>query len=262
MAMRITSSKGISDMFKLLNHRFVSAGLLLSGLGSALASTAAGALEENPYGLGALWAQGDAVAKVTLLILLIMSMGSWYVIFTKWLEQSRMRKLAQVAQDKFWAAGTLRQGADALDKSSPFRFIADKGLEGASRHGGLLGAVDFNTWVTMTLQRAIGTVQSRLQGGLAFLATVGSTAPFVGLFGTVWGIYYALVRIGMTGQASIDKVAGPVGESLIMTAIGLAVAVPAVLGYNWLVRRNKAVMEEVNAFGSDLHAVLLATAKP
>jgi biopolymer transport protein ExbB len=112
----------------------------------------------------------------------------------------------------------------------------------------------------MSIQRAINNVQSRMQDGLAVLATVGSTGPFVGLFGTVWGIYNALVKIGMSGQASIDKVAGPVGESLIMTAIGLAVAVPAVLGYNWLVRRNKVLMEDVNAFGSDLHSVLLATA--
>jgi biopolymer transport protein ExbB len=125
----------------------------------------------------------------------------------------------------------------------------------------LLGTVDFNTWVTMSIQRAMGTVQSRQQDGLAVLATVGSTAPFVGLFGTVWGIYHALVKIGMSGQASIDKVAGPVGEALIMTAIGLAVAVPAVLGYNWLVRRNKAAMEAVQAFGADLHAVLLSTVK-
>jgi biopolymer transport protein ExbB len=121
--------------------------------------------------------------------------------------------------------------------------------------------VDFNTWVSMSIQRAIGNVQSRMQNGLAFLATVGSTAPFVGLFGTVWGIYHALVKIGISGQASIDKVAGPVGESLIMTAIGLAVAVPAVLGYNWLVRRNKAVLEQLNAFGSDLYAVLLISSK-
>jgi biopolymer transport protein ExbB len=208
-----------------------------------------------------LWAQGDAVAKGTLLILVLMSMGSWYVIFTKFTEQSRMLKFAQAAQANFWASGSVREAADALDAASPFRFIAEKGLEGASKHGGLLGNVDFNTWVTMSIQRAMGTVQSRMQDGLAVLATVGSTAPFVGLFGTVWGIYHALVKIGMSGQASIDKVAGPVGEALIMTAIGLAVAVPAVLGYNWLVRRNKAVMEEVNAFGADLHAVLLASAK-
>jgi biopolymer transport protein ExbB len=155
----------------------------------------------------------------------------------------------------------MRQGADALEEASAFRFIADKGLEGAEKHNSMMGAVDFNTWVSMSIQRAIGNVQSRMQNGLAFLATVGSTAPFVGLFGTVWGIYHALVKIGISGQASIDKVAGPVGESLIMTAIGLAVAVPAVLGYNWLVRRNKAVLEQLNAFGSDLYAVLLISSK-
>ena len=226
-----------------------------------VAAAAATVAEENPYGLGALWAQGDFVAKGTLLILVIMSMASWYVIFTKFAEQSKLNKQAKAAQDSFWSANTVEQGKDTLQEGSAFRFIAEKGLEGASKHTGLLGAVDFNEWVTMSIQRAIGNVQSRMQDGLAVLATVGSTAPFVGLFGTVWGIYHALVKIGMSGQASIDKVAGPVGEALIMTAIGLAVAVPAVLGYNYLVRRNKAVMEQVNAFGSDLHAVLLGSAK-
>ena len=230
---------------------------------AAVAANAAEAQagEDNPYGLSALWAQGDIVAKATLLILVLMSMGSWYVIVTKLVEQSKNMRFAKAVQDGFWTAGTLRQGADTLHEDSPFRFIAEKGLESATKHTGLLGAVDFNTWVTMSIQRAINNVQSRMQDGLAVLATVGSTGPFVGFFGTVWGIYNALVKIGMSGQASIDKVAGPVGESLIMTAIGLAVAVPAVLGYNWLVRRNKAVMEDVNAFGSDLHAVLLATPK-
>jgi biopolymer transport protein ExbB len=228
---------------------------------AAPAPAAAAAEEENPYGLSALWAQGDAVAKGTLLILVLMSMGSWYVIFTKFAEQAKLNKQAKAAQESFWSASTVAQGKDTLEEGSAFRFIAEKGLEGASKHTGLLGAVDFNEWVTMSIQRAIGNVQSRMQDGLAVLATVGSTAPFVGLFGTVWGIYHALVKIGMSGQASIDKVAGPVGEALIMTAIGLAVAVPAVLGYNYLVRRNKAVMEQVNAFGSDLHAVLLGSAK-
>jgi biopolymer transport protein ExbB len=225
------------------------------------AASASAVAQENPYGLGALWAQGDFVAKGTLLILVIMSMGSWYVIFTKLAEQSRLHKQAAAARQTFWTAATVELGKDTLAAGSAFRYIAEKGLEGASKHTGLLGAVGFNEWVTLSLQRAIGTVQSRMQDGLAVLATVGSTAPFVGLFGTVWGIYHALVKIGMSGQASIDKVAGPVGEALIMTAIGLAVAVPAVLGYNWLVRRNKAVMEEVNAFGSDLHAVLLGQAR-
>ncbi len=213
----------------------------------------------NPYGLNALWAQGDLIAKATLLILVVMSMASWYVIVTKFIEQSRVIRSGRQTQDTFWQAGSLRQATDALSEGSPFRLIAEKALEGAGQHDGLLGSVDFNTWVTMSIQRAMSHVQNRMQNGLALLATVGSTAPFVGLFGTVWGIYHALVSIGMSGQASIDKVAGPVGESLIMTAIGLAVAVPAVLGYNWLVRRNKLNMETVHTFGADLHAVLLGS---
>lgn len=215
----------------------------------------------NPYGIQAMWEEGDMIAKITLLILIIMSMSSWYVIVTKLLEQSKIKKQAKAVEEGFWTTDSVRKSTDALSANSPFRFIAEKGLEGAGKHVGVLGSIDFNTWVTMSIQRAMNSVQSRLQGGLAVLATVGSTAPFVGLFGTVWGIYHALVKIGMSGQASIDKVAGPVGEALIMTAIGLAVAVPAVLGYNWLVRRNKAAVESIQAFGNDLHAVLLATAK-
>jgi biopolymer transport protein ExbB/TolQ len=147
---------------------------------------------------------------------------------------------ARAAEKNFWKAPSVQEGAAALKKSSPFRFIAETGIEATSKHTGLLEKVDMNEWITMSIQRAIDNVQSRTQDGLAFLATVGSTAPFVGLFGTVWGIYHALTAIGIAGQASIDKVAGPVGEALIMTAFGLAVAVPAVLGYNWLVRRNKS----------------------
>jgi biopolymer transport protein ExbB len=244
----------------MLQHTFTRATAALSTLAFS-ASVMAEEVVENPYGLSALWAQGDVVAKATLLILVIMSMGSWYVIFTKFAEQNRVMRYAQTAQENFWNAGDVRQGASGLEEDSPFRFIAEKGLEGASKHTGLLGSINFNDWVTMSIQRAMNNVQSRMQDGLAVLATVGSTAPFVGLFGTVWGIYNALVKIGMSGQASIDKVAGPVGESLIMTAIGLAVAVPAVLGYNWLVRRNKVAMEEVHAFGADLHAVLLGSAQ-
>jgi biopolymer transport protein ExbB len=227
----------------------------------APAATKATELVENPYGLQALWAGGDFVSKGTIAILVIMSMGSWYIIVTKVYEQSKMGRQARQAEKKFWTAPSVRQGTDALKPGSPYRFIAESGLEASTKHGGLHGQVDANTWITMSIQRAIDNVQSRTQDGLAFLATVGSTAPFVGLFGTVWGIYHALTAIGIAGQASIDKVAGPVGEALIMTAIGLAVAVPAVLGYNWLVRRNKAAMEQVRSFGSDLHAVLLSSPK-
>jgi biopolymer transport protein ExbB len=212
----------------------------------------------NPYGLRALWEQGDWVARATLLILAIMSLGSWYVLISKLVAQSRLGGQGRAANQSFWRADTIRAGADSLQKASPYRFIAESALEATRKHDGLIGLVDLNTWVAQSIERAVAAVHSRTQEGLAVLATVGSTAPFVGLFGTVWGIYNALVRIGASGQASIDKVAGPVGEALIMTAIGLAVAVPAVLGYNWLVRRNKVAMDTVRAFGSDLHTVVLA----
>ena len=216
---------------------------------------------DNPYGLEALWRGGDIVARFTLGILVVMSMGSWYIIITKVYEQYKMNKHARQAEKTFWGAPSVVKGAEGLKKNSPFRYIAETGIEATAKHTGLLEKVDMNEWITMSIQRAIDNVQSRTQDGLAFLATVGSTAPFVGLFGTVWGIYHALTAIGIAGQASIDKVAGPVGEALIMTAFGLAVAVPAVLGYNWLVRRNKAAMDDVRSFGGDLHAVLLSGPK-
>ena len=169
---------------------------------------------------------------------------------------------ARAARKGFFKKASLVDAAKTLKEGSAFRFIAESGIEANDHHeGALTENIDRNTWVTMSVQRSVDDVQSRLQDGLAFLATVGSTAPFVGLFGTVWGIYHALTAIGIAGQASIDKVAGPVGEALIMTAFGLAVAVPAVLGYNWLVRRNKTVMEQVRSFGGELHAVLLSTPK-
>jgi biopolymer transport protein ExbB len=214
---------------------------------------------ENPYGLKALWGQGDWVAKGTLVIMVIMSMGSWYIIFTKLFEQRAMLKSAKSSAEAFWKANSVKAGVGSLEEGSAFRFIAEQGIKASDHHEGtLVESIDKHTWITMTIDRAVGNIQGRLQDGLAFLATVGSTAPFVGLFGTVWGIYNALVKIGISGQASIDKVAGPVGEALIMTAIGLAVAVPAVMGYNWLIRRNKQVMDATRAFSADLHNVLIA----
>ena len=213
---------------------------------------------DNPYGIKAMLEHGDWVSKGTLAILVIMSMGTWYILIVKLFEQFRLMKESNEVGESFWAAGSLQQGIDGLKDSSAFRFIGESGIKATSHHSGLMGDVDLNEWVTMSIQRASENVQNRTQDGLAFLATVGSTAPFVGLFGTVWGIYHALTAIGIAGQASIDKVAGPVGEALIMTAIGLAVAVPAVLAYNWLVRRNKVVMERVRAFSADLHSVLLS----
>jgi biopolymer transport protein ExbB len=213
---------------------------------------------DNPYGLSALWAQGDFVARGTLIILVIMSMGSWYILITKLYESLKISGEARVTRKGFFKSASLTDAAKSLKDGSAFRFIAETGIDAGEHHEGTLTEnIDRNTWVTMSVQRSVDEVQSRLQDGLAFLATVGSTAPFIGLFGTVWGIYHALTAIGIAGQASIDKVAGPVGEALIMTAIGLAVAVPAVLGYNWLVRRNKVTMDAVRGFAADVHGVLM-----
>ena len=213
---------------------------------------------DNPYGLSALWAQGDFVAKGTLIMLAIMSMGSWYILVTKLYESLKIAGEARAARKGFFKHASLGDAAKTLKPGSAFRFIAETGIDANDHHeGALTEHIDRNSWVTMSVQRSVEDVQSRLQDGLAFLATVGSTAPFVGLFGSVWGIYHALTAIGIAGQASIDKVAGPVGEALIMTAFGLAVAVPAVLGYNWLVRRNKVTVEAVRSFSSDLHGVLM-----
>jgi biopolymer transport protein ExbB len=215
---------------------------------------------ENPYDLKHLWAQGDVVARGTLIILIIMSLASWYILVTKLFESFKLSSEAKAARQTFFKSASLNEGMKTLKSGSAFQFIAESGVEAGKDHAGELTAnIDRNTWIGMSVQRAIENVQSRLQDGLAVLATVGSTAPFVGLFGTVWGILNALTAIGIAGQASIDKVAGPVGESLLMTAIGLAVAVPAVLGYNWLVRRNKVTMESVRSFGADLHGVLLGS---
>jgi biopolymer transport protein ExbB len=215
---------------------------------------------DNPYGLEAVW-NGDFISKGTLIILAMMSMGSWYILITKLIDQIKLNNQAKEARKNFWKAVSVQAGIANLKEGSPFRFIAETGSQAFEHHeGSLLEKIDLNEWVTMSIQRAVDKIQSRLQDGLAFLATVGSTAPFIGLFGTVWGIYNALTAIGIAGQASIDKVAGPVGEALIMTAFGLFVAVPAVLGYNFLVRRNKSAMEEVRAFAADLHLVLMSGA--
>ncbi|RZT08964.1 biopolymer transport protein ExbB [Duganella sp. CF402] len=215
---------------------------------------------ENPYGFAAVWEAGF-VSRGTLIILSLMSMGSWYIIITKLIDQTKIFKQSKETTAKFWKASSIAAGSATLTDGSPFRFIAETGTKATAHHdGALLEQIDLSTWVTMSIQRAVDKVQSRLQDGLSFLATVGSTAPFIGLFGTVWGIYNALIAIGMSGNASIDKVAGPVGEALIMTAFGLFVAVPAVLGYNWLVRRNKSAMEDVRAFSADVHSVLISGA--
>jgi biopolymer transport protein ExbB len=221
---------------------------------------------ENPFGLGALIQQGDLVARSTLVILLIMSLLTWFIMITKFFDQRKLRLQAEEAEKQFWSSSSL---TDALGKlkgtSNPFRALAETGKQAYEYHevnkARLSSAIGTSEWITESLQRTADSVISRMQAGLPVLASVGSTAPFVGLFGTVWGIYHALIAISASGSASIEKVAGPVGEALIMTAIGLFVAVPAVLGYNVLLRRNKNVQESVSHFTHELHAYLISGVK-
>ncbi len=215
--------------------------------------------KENPYGLGPLWAQGDIVERGVIVLLGIMSVGTWYIFIMKFLEQSRLIGQSRIVDRRFWSSNSLNEGIEKLPKNSVFRSIAESGVRASS--GVTSGLVNVNDFIGMSLNRQLEEANSRLQGGIAFLASVGSTAPFVGLFGTVWGVLNALIAIGLAGQPSIDKVAGPVGQALIATAIGLFAAVPAVLLYNFLVRRNKVINEKLRSFASDLQTYLITNKK-
>jgi len=206
--------------------------------------------------------QGGIIAWAVFGLLVFMSLYSWFIIITKYLDQKKVLAEAAELEKKFWTATDLKTGASKLEKNSPFRQIVDDGLRASDHHEGrLTDKIDQHEWVTMALNRSVGLINGKLTAGFSFLASVGSTSPFVGLFGTVVGIYRALINIGLAGQASIDKVAGPVGEALIMTALGLAVAVPAVLGYNWLISRNKDIATRLNNFTSDVHGALVSGAR-
>lgn len=225
--------------------------------GSAAAKVNA-ADQSTPYGLAHMVENGDWISRTILGVLVIMSAGTWYIFFTKWIEQQRIMGQAAQVEKKFWTSATLNEGVDKLPKNSIFRGIAEAGLKASTGTTTLVGLSD---WIGMTLTRQLEDANARLQGGIAFLGSVGSVSPFVGLLGTVIGILNALIGIGVAGQMSIDKVAGPVGEALQMTAIGLFVAVPAVLLYNYLVRRNKVITEKLRAFAGDLQAYLISKSK-
>ncbi|MGQ3054499.1 MAG: MotA/TolQ/ExbB proton channel family protein [Roseateles sp.] len=221
-------------------------------------AAAASAPVDNPYSLANIIAHGNVVDQVVLVILALMSMGSWYILVVRVWDTAKLQSEAKDVRASFFKKASLADGIKSLKEESAFRYIATTAVEASEHHeGALTENIDHSSWVTMNVDRAVADVNTKISAGLGFLATVGSTAPFVGLFGTVWGILNALTAIGVAGQASIDKVAGPVGAALIMTAIGLVVAVPAVMGYNWLLNRNKGVMSQVRAFAGDLHGVLM-----
>jgi biopolymer transport protein ExbB len=221
-----------------------------------MAAPTPAAAGENPYGLMAALEQGGLIAQITFGIMVVMSVASWYVFFTKVIEQQKIINEGKRVRTAFWNSPNLREGANKLQKNSAYRQVVDDGLLAEEQHNKLTDPVDQHDWVASNLQRSQAAITAKLSTGLSLLATVGSTAPFVGLFGTVVGIYRALIRIGSSGQASIDAVAGPVGEALIMTALGLAVAVPAVMQYNWLMRRNKVIGENLLRFATDVHGYM------
>jgi biopolymer transport protein ExbB len=226
---------------------------------------AAGAVDPaaNPYGFGALIEHGTGVSYTILAVLAIMSLGTWWIFFTKYWDQHKLAKSARNVEKNFWAAGSAREGIDRLPKGDDFRVIAESAVRAAGHYEGRLGdRISLRDWLDMALTRSVDGLNSKLSGGLSFLATVGSTSPFVGLMGTVYGILVALIKIGLSGQPSIDQVAGPVGEALIMTALGLVVAVPAVIAYNVLLKRNKAIQDMLREFTGDLEANLIGGVKP
>jgi biopolymer transport protein ExbB len=215
---------------------------------------AANAAPQNKFGFAEALEQGGFIAYATVVILGIMSFGSFYILFTKWFEQSKIMRQGRELRASFWRAGSLKEGVSKLEKNSAWRQLVDDGLAAEESHGKMTDAMEAHDWLHGSLARSENSINARLASGLPFLATVGATAPFIGLFGTVVGIYRALINIGIAGSASIDKVAGPVGEALIMTALGLLVAVPAVLAYNYLQARNKSIGEQLSGFSTDVLA--------
>ena len=221
-------------------------------------ATEAAAVAQKQFGLMQALEEGGAVSWAIFIVLVVMSAVSWYIMFTKLVEQGKVLKQSREGVQKFWASSSVKDGVNKFEKNTAFRQLVDDALLAEDQHGKLIDAQDQHEWMHSSMQRSQDAINAKLGTGLAFLATVGSTSPFVGLLGTVIGIYRALIKIGASGDASIDKVAGPVGEALIMTAIGLVVAVPAVMGYNWLQRRNKLIAERMSTFCNDLHGYMMS----
>ena len=209
---------------------------------------------QSSFGFWEAMEQGGPVAWFILAVMVIMSVGSFYILFTKFFEQQKVMNQYKSVRSNFWRANSLRDGAGKLEKNSAWRQLVDDAVSAEDKHAKLNDKLEAHDWLHGSLARSEHSIMARLNGGLPFLATVGATAPFVGLLGTVIGIYRALINIGIAGSASIDKVAGPVGEALIMTAIGLMVAVPAVFAYNWLQSRNRRIADLMSGFSTDLLA--------
>lgn len=219
------------------------------------------------YGIEHVWTQGDPMTRAVALLLVAMSIASWTVIVIKAIELVGIRRRAARAEARFRGPGGAAGAMHALGgRDRPFIDLVRAGQAAiahheASRHR-LHDRIDASDWLSRSLKTSVDESAARMQRGLGVLASIGSTAPFVGLLGTVWGIYHALLSLGATGEASLDRVAGPVGEALVMTAFGLCVAIPAVLGYNTLVRLSRDIVARLNRFAHGLHLLLLTGSVP
>ena len=210
--------------------------------------------------------QGGFVSITVAVILLVMSVASWYFMLVKTVQVLKIKTSIKQYMAEFWAAPNLHTAINAIKIDSPAHQLATNAFDAAHHHQthaakNLAESCSYDEFVARSMRRSLSQTTSQLDAGLSVLASVGSVSPFVGLFGTVWGIYHALASISASGQATLDKVAGPVGEALIMTAIGLAVAIPAVLAYNAFVKQNRVITSMLDTFAQDLHT-LLTTGAP
>jgi len=223
----------------------------------------------TPFGIANLWLEGDAITRFVAIVLLTCSIVTWVILLTRFWELRNLRKL-RPELDRFWHASSYEQGLQSFSNPSmnPYYQIAKSATDASIHHQSqssdrreLLQTLNYSEWMARSIKNGIDNISASLQKGLTFLGSTGAVAPFIGLFGTVWGIYHALISISSSGSAQIDQVAGPIGEALIMTALGLAVAIPAVLGFNAINRANKLLVAELNRFGNDLLAYFVTGAR-
>ena len=223
----------------------------------------------TPFGIANLWLEGDTITRFVAIALLTCSIVTWVILLTRLWDLRNLRKL-KPELEQFWRATSFEQGLQAFSNhaANPYYQIAKSATKASAHHQNqstnhreLLQTLNYSEWMARSIKNSVDGIAASLQKGLTFLGSTGAISPFIGLFGTVWGIYHALISISSSGSAQIDQVAGPIGEALIMTALGLAVAIPAVLAFNAINRANKLFVADLNRFGNDLLAYFVTGAR-
>ena len=221
------------------------------------------------FGMANLWLEGDAITRFVAVLLIALSIITWVILLSRYWSLRKLRQV-KLQTEQFWRATSFDDGLNSFTDPAinPYYFIAKGGANASTHHQNqmssrreLLQTLNYSEWMARSIKTSVDRCAGQLQKGLTFLGSTGAVAPFIGLFGTVWGIYHALIAISSSGSAQLAQVAGPIGESLIMTALGLAVAIPAVLGFNAINRANKLVMADLNRFGNDLLAYFVTGAR-